>query len=86
MGVRRRSVLAAARAELRAADVVDSALGAAALTLAERLDAGEERGSGLAAISKELRCLLSAACEDVGKVGDPVDELRQRREARLRGA
>lgn len=79
-------VVRAAREALEAAGRLGSPLGAAALALAERVDSGEERGSALAAVVKELRATLAEATKDATAVGDPVDELRARREKRLRGA
>lgn len=82
----RKSVAAATRAELVAAGKLDSALGSAAMVLADRLDDPELAGSALAPTAKELRALLETVCRGAGAVADPVDELKKRREARLRAA
>lgn len=67
---------------------VSSPLGVCALLLARRLDRGVlsgESGSGMAALNREYRATLAEAT--AGRVmADPNDELRARREQRLRDA
>lgn len=82
MTARRRSVLAATRAELVALGKLDSPLGAVALTLAARLDQGQDPGSAMAAMAKELRVTMAELGRTGQAAADPVDELRRRREER----
>ena len=81
--------VAAVRAELDAAHRTESALGMAALALAERVDRGlMETGSAFAALVREMRATLAEALKDAERAGDGVDEIRERRErkmARARG-
>lgn len=78
---------AAALRELREANRVDSALGQAALRLAARIDASAtDSGSALAAMVRQLQQTLRAATADASVDGDPIDELRARREARQGGS
>lgn len=81
------SVLDATRDELTKGGRLDSALGQQALVLADQVDAGAEMtGSALAAVAKELRTTLAEAMRSATMVKDPIDELRERRERRRRGA
>lgn len=84
---RRKSILAAVRAELEAQGQVATPAGATALALAERLDggAGTDPGSAVAAMSKELRMLMAELSKSPVAAGDPVDELKKRRQARRSG-
>jgi hypothetical protein len=82
---RRKSILASVRAELDALGKVGSPLGAVALTLAARLDKGEDPGSAVAAMAKELRATMAELARAPGAMADPVDELRRRREQRRSG-
>lgn len=76
----------ATRAELTAAGRVDSALGRAALLLAQRLDASErEPGTALAALIREHRAARSEALRGAKAAADPVDELRARRDRKRTG-
>lgn len=77
------AVLAATKAQLGGIGKVDSPLGAAALVLAARLDAGADPGSAMAAMAKELRTIMAELLQSTPAVADPVDELRARRKARL---
>jgi hypothetical protein len=73
----------AVRRELDVAGRGASALGQAALLLAERIDAGTDTGSVVAALSRELRATLEAATRAASpRRPDRVDELRQRRQRR----
>lgn len=82
--MRRKSVLAATRAELEAAGKLDSALGSAALALAARLDDKDTAASAVAPTAKELRATLEAVTRHAKPAGDPVDEVKAKREERLR--
>lgn len=81
----RPSVLAAVEAQLAALGKEAVPLGAAAVVLAARLDAGADPGSAMAAMSKELRTIMTELARTAAVVKDPVDELLARRKAR-RGA
>jgi hypothetical protein len=84
MSPRRKLIATTVRAELEAAGKTDSALGAVALTLAGRLDAGEDPGTAVASMAKELRAIMLELTRGGTVVADPVDELqRRRRERRL---
>lgn len=54
-----------------------------AVVLAARIDASVDTGSALASMARELRATLEAATASAAP-RDEVDELRERREARLR--
>lgn len=84
MGVRK--VTTAVRTQLDAINKTDTPLGAAALVLAKRLDCTTTADTAVAAMMKELRATLAELGRTAEKVADPVDELRNRREARRRGA
>ena len=71
----------AVRAELEAAGRSDTSLGRAAVVLAERVDSGQDAGSGLAALVKQLSVTLGEALEG-SAAASPLDELRERRERR----
>lgn len=85
-----RGLVAATRAELRAAGKLGTALGQQAVRLAQQMS-GNETAAGMAALSKELRTvmseLLSAKPPAGGVTGvavvDKVDELRARRDRKL---
>lgn len=76
------AVSEAVQRELEAAGQVSSALGVVVLSLAARIDVGQDSGSSLAALSRELRSALAAATAD-GVAADPVDEVRRVREQKL---
>ena len=71
-------------AELARADRVGTALGAKALAMAARIDAGADTGAGLAALVKQHDATMAEAVRG-SDAGDLLDELSARREAR-RGA
>lgn len=72
-------------AELERVGRLDTPHGQIALSLARRLEGSlADTGSSFAAIAKELRAALDAATAGGEVVGDHVDELRARREARQR--
>lgn len=63
--------------------------GAAALILAARLDRAAtsvETGSAVASLAREHRATMSAALAGVERSGDGVDELQERRRAKLAAA
>ena len=67
--------------ELEAAGRLDTVAGRQALLLARRLeDPLTSFGAAAASLSKELREVLAEAMAGVAREGDPVDELRARRE------
>jgi hypothetical protein len=80
------AVAAATSRELSDAERLDTALGQAALRLAERLDSGRETGAAAAAVTRELRATLADALKGATRVQSPVeaarDELARRRAAR----
>lgn len=81
----RTSVLGAVEATLASIGKQRTTLGAAAVVLAARLDAGVDPGSAMAAMSKELRTMMLELTRSAPAVSDPVDELRQRRTRRIAG-
>lgn len=81
----RPSVLAAVEAQLVSLGKESVPLGAAAVVLAARLDAAADPGSAMAAMSKELRTIMTELTRTATAAKDPVDELLARRKAR-RGA
>ncbi|UGT65316.1 hypothetical protein LTT66_18270 [Nocardia gipuzkoensis] len=68
----------AVRRELEAAARLDTSLGQQALAAAERM--GAASGSAFAALSKELRELMTAATKGAATAVDPIDELKLRRD------
>jgi hypothetical protein len=78
------SLLDACRRELEVAGRLDSWQGQGLLVLAEALCAAPQARSGLAALSKELRAARAEALQGAVASGDPVDELKARRD-RIRG-
>lgn len=80
-------VEASALAELEECGRVGTALGQAVLVLARRLDASErDTGAAVASLSKQLGDTMALAVAGAAQQGDTVDELRARRDAKLRGA
>lgn len=73
-------IAAAVRAELAAVGREDTALGVAALVLAERLDSGEDSGTAFSALSRELRATMTEALR--GTVRSSVAALRDELAAR----
>jgi hypothetical protein len=60
-------------------------MGAAAMALGARLDDPDTAAHAMAGLSRELRFALDALTKGTVAVGDPVDELRDRREKRRAG-
>jgi hypothetical protein len=85
MGVSQ-AIQRATRRHLREINQLDDPLAHTALVLAKRLDANDDPASGMAGMAKELRTIVETLARTATTAADPVDELRQRREARRRGA
>lgn len=68
----------AVRRELTEAKRLDTTLGRQAVALAERMS--DASGAAMAALSKELRSVMTAATQGVAAAIDPIDELRLRRD------
>lgn len=75
----------ATQRQLAAAGRESCPAGVNALLLARRLDQAGDTGSAVAALSRQHLAALEAALEGAEPAGDPVDELRHRRERRLSG-
>jgi hypothetical protein len=76
---------AAVLADLERRGQAESVLGKAAAGLAARIDVSVvDTGASYAALVRELRSTLEAL-EALGRPASPVDELRAKREERLRG-
>jgi hypothetical protein len=73
-------LVAATISELAAAEKLGTTLGQQAVRLAERMVAGSETGSAVASLSKELRATMAEALKGAQQAGDPVDEIRARRD------
>lgn len=71
--------------ELSEAGVLETTAGQSAILLARRLSSGQETGSAMAALSKQLQALVSEAMSSVAKV-DRMDEIKKRRDAKLAAA
>lgn len=78
------SNVTAVTAELESAGRLDTWLGAAALSIAQRMDKSTAV-MGYAALVKELRSTMDAALAGVKVAADPVDELRSRRDRKFAG-
>ena len=76
------SVYTATRDELSAAGREATPLGQAALVLAARIDANQDAGAAIAAMTKQLGATLCEATAGANVVASPVDELRARRAAK----
>lgn len=76
------SVFEATRQVLRNAGRMGTPAGQAALVLALRLDSGEDSGSGLAALAKQLQSTIAEVTKDAKTTTTPLDELRARRAAK----
>lgn len=82
----RNTLAEAVRNELEAAERLETFLGAQAVALAGRIDAGGDTGSAVAALSKELRAVMDAALAGAPKAADALDELANRRRRKASGA
>lgn len=76
------TVYDATLAELTAAGRVTTTLGAKALALAARIDAGADTGSALAAMVKQHDVTMAEAVKGAQVTASPLDELRRRRDAK----
>lgn len=76
------AVVKAARTRLLEAGVLDTMEGQAALLIAERMESGNDTGSGIAALNRELAATVDRALSQQAAAADPMDELRARRERR----
>jgi hypothetical protein len=74
------------RDELTSAGRLNTALGAQAVRLAERMESPFDTGSAIAALSRELRAVMTEALQDASRAVDPLDELAQRRLQKAAGA
>lgn len=80
-------VLVATARELARVGRLDSPKGRIALSLAARLDRSlVDTGSSYAAVARELSATLDAVLAGAPTAADQVDELRARREERIKGA
>jgi hypothetical protein len=75
-------VVSETTATLEGAGRLQTPLGQLAVLLASRIDSDGEHGSGLAALSKELRATMLEALDGVELRVDTLDELRVRRDSR----
>lgn len=75
----------ATRRALTTAGVARTVSGRAALALARRIDAGQDGGSAMASMVKQLEASVSAALASVSRA-DQLDEVNQRRDKKLRDA
>lgn len=73
----------ATRAELDAAGRTATSLGAKAVALAVRIDAGRDTGAALAALVRQHDATMAEAMRGVSTRTSIVDELRRRRDAKL---
>lgn len=71
---------------LTRAERVTTPSGQVALALARRIDKAADSGSSLAALARQLSETMTEALVGVVLEPDKVDELRARRDAKLRGA
>jgi hypothetical protein len=78
------SLVGAVRAELKEVGRAESALGVAALVLAARIDSGQEPGSAVSGLNRELRATLAEATR--GTVKSSVASMRDELAARRRQA
>ena len=72
--------------ELREAGQMSRPEALAALSIAARLDGGDEQGAAHAALSKELRAILADLRKDASPAADIFDQLSARRAANERAA
>jgi hypothetical protein len=76
-------VVTATRAELEAAGRLSTSLGAKALALATKIDAGRETGTALAALVRQHDLTHAEALKGAQRAASVLDELRARRDAKL---
>ena len=75
----------AVRAELEAADRLETALGQQAVVLAGLMGSQFDTGAAKASLSRELRAVMDAALADAPKAADRLDELAERRRRKASG-
>ena len=80
-----RALLVSVVAQLAQAERLNTYAGQQAVTLADRMCSLHETGSAIASLSKELSRVMALALEGANKTTDPIDELRQRRDAKRTG-
>jgi hypothetical protein len=73
------------RIELEAVERVDTYLGQSALALARQVDAGRDAGSVVTSLIRELRNTMAAAMVGAATKDSRIDELKERRRARIAG-
>lgn len=76
---------ASVREELVKAKRESTFLGKSALALARQVDAGRDTGSVVTSLIRELRNTMAAATLGADRPDDPLDEITERRRARLYG-
>lgn len=76
------STLVADQVRRELGELIDSAAGQMALSLALRLDAAVDTGSAMAAVARELRSILTEMLGLTADAADPIDELKAARERR----
>lgn len=76
---------ASVREELVRAKRENTFLGKSALALARQVDAGRDTGSVVTSLIRELRNTMAAATLGADRPDDPLDEITERRRARLYG-
>ena len=74
------SVIQATRAVLTDTGRLHTPMGAAAMVLAEHIDTGEQSGSALSSMVKQLSAALAEATANAKTEANPVDELRAKRD------
>jgi hypothetical protein len=77
------ALVEAVTSELEAAGRLNSSLGQQGILLAARIGAPFDTGSSIAAVSKELRVVMTKALKDTQLGTDPLDQLRARRLSKL---
>lgn len=65
--------------------MLDSAFGQAAVMIAQRLEAGTDNGSGVAALVRQWQSMMAAALAKEESEADPLDELAEKRRQRRSG-
>lgn len=74
------TVVEATRSVLTDTGRLNTPMGAAAMVLAQRIDTGEQSGSALSSMVKQLSAALAEATANAKTEMNPVDELRAKRD------
>jgi len=74
------TVVEATRSVLTDTGRLNTPMGAAAMVLAEHIDTGEQSGSALSSMVKQLSAALAEATANAKTEMNPVDELRAKRD------